>query len=291
MSWDTQKAKEELVRGRELTNQLRDLLSKSLADDSGLAGSEDLVIKIRNTFAKTLSILSNFNSGGDDYNVDVNVKPRNNTSCCDGRKSEDSGESIKSTPSTLKDRRGSPKTRKRVPSRKNISSALVDDGYAWRKYGQKQIFNSNHPRSYYRCTHRKEQGCQALKQVQMIEDDPPKYQTIYLGHHTCKNKPHPSHFIVDHPFSNDSIILSFANNSLTTKQDNTFFSWVKQESKEGYKPISDITYNGSDYLLSPHHQYPSTLDTSAEMSVLSADHDVFPGVEDSVQDLDDLLEF
>ena len=29
----------------------------------------------------------------------------------------------------------------------------VDDGYRWRKYGQKQVRNHVFPRSYYRCTH------------------------------------------------------------------------------------------------------------------------------------------
>ncbi|KAA8520426.1 hypothetical protein F0562_014683 [Nyssa sinensis] len=30
---------------------------------------------------------------------------------------------------------------------------VLDDGYKWRKYGQKVVKNSLHPRSYYRCTH------------------------------------------------------------------------------------------------------------------------------------------
>ncbi|MBA0647333.1 hypothetical protein Goklo_015228, partial [Gossypium klotzschianum] len=153
--------------------------------------------------------------------------------------------------------------------------------------------------SYFRCTHKTDQGCQATKQVQKLEDDPPKYATIYYGHHTCKNKLKPCHFMVDDSTCNNdsSILLSFANNStLTNKQgnDNPFFSSVKQESKEDYKPISEITYNGSslsDYLLSPHHHQLSTFDlSSADMAVLSPDHDVLSDVVDSVH-LDDLLQF
>ncbi|KAB2092060.1 hypothetical protein ES319_A02G003000v1 [Gossypium barbadense] len=270
MSWNTKKAIEELVRGKELTKQLRDLLTKSLTDD-GFVNSEDLVLKICDTFANTLSLLTNSNTTTttavadyyyyDDFN-DVSQKPTINITS-DGRKSEDSGDSIKSPPSTHRDRRGSYKRRKCVDSRKKITSALVDDGYAWRKYGQKQILNANHPRSYFRCTHKTDQGCQATKQVQKLEDDPP----------------------------------NFANNStLTNKQgnDNPFFSSVKQESKEDYKPISEITYNGSsssEYLLSPHHHQLSTFDlSSADMTVLSPDHDVLSDVVDSL-DLDDLLQF
>ncbi|MBA0764496.1 hypothetical protein Gotri_013845, partial [Gossypium trilobum] len=154
--------------------------------------------------------------------------------------------------------------------------------------------------SYFRCTHKTDQGCQATKQVQKLEDDPPKYATIYYGHHTCKNKLKPCHFMVDDSTcdNDSSILLSFANNStLTNKQgnDNPFFSSVKQESKEDYKPISEITYNGSsssDYnLLSPQHHQLSTFDlSSADMTMLSPDHDVLSDVVDSVH-LDDLLQF
>ncbi|KAL4311514.1 hypothetical protein GQ457_01G035800 [Hibiscus cannabinus] len=280
MSGDTKlKAIEELVRGRELTNQLRDLLSKSAGYESG---SEDLVIKICNTFANSLSILRNPNRDSGDHS-EVCQKRRKEMRC-DGRKPEDWGElhSSKTSPSgsdstsTPKDRReGSYKSRKKESARKSISSALTDDGYAWRKYGQKQILNSIHPRSYYRCTYRKEQGCLATKQVQMIQDDPPKFESIYLGPHTCKNTLDPSQFILDHPISGDpSRILSFAN-----KQYNPFFSSPNQESNE-------ITYNGSS-----SSDYLSTIDPSAEMSVLSADQDVISGFEDSVQDLDELLDF
>ena len=42
-------------------------------------------------------------------------------------------------------------------------------------------------RSYYRCTNTVDQGCQATKQVQQIQENPPRYLTTYYGHHTCKN--------------------------------------------------------------------------------------------------------
>ncbi|KAJ7516129.1 hypothetical protein O6H91_22G044100 [Diphasiastrum complanatum] len=62
---------------------------------------------------------------------------------------------------------------------------LPADGYAWRKYGQKDIQNSRHPRSYYRCTYRKELGCPATKHVQRLDDDPSLLCVTYNGVHTC----------------------------------------------------------------------------------------------------------
>ncbi|XP_020086781.1 WRKY transcription factor 55-like [Ananas comosus] len=60
-----------------------------------------------------------------------------------------------------------------------------DDGYTWRKYGQKNILGSRYPRSYFRCTHRNFYGCEAKKRVQLLDDDPYTYEVTYCGTHTC----------------------------------------------------------------------------------------------------------
>ncbi|CAL9193475.1 unnamed protein product [Musa hybrid cultivar] len=65
----------------------------------------------------------------------------------------------------------------------------VDDGYSWRKYGQKDILGAKHPRAYYRCTHRHTQGCSATKQVQRSDEDPLMFDITYVGAHTCLQKP------------------------------------------------------------------------------------------------------
>ena len=151
-------------------------------------------------------------------------------------------------------------------------------------------------RNYFRCTHKIDQSCQATKQVQKIEDNPSKYRTTYYGHHTCKNLLKASQFILDSTYNDSSNLLSFANNDLTNKHGNPFFSSfpsVKQESKEDdHMPSrpSDITYkrsSSSEYLMSPELK---TFESSAQMTVLSPDQDVISGVVDSV-DLDDLLQF
>ncbi|XP_047945827.1 WRKY transcription factor 55 [Salvia hispanica] len=60
-----------------------------------------------------------------------------------------------------------------------------EDGYTWRKYGQKEILGSKYPRSYYRCTHQKFYNCPAKKQVQRLDHDPFTFELTYRGTHTC----------------------------------------------------------------------------------------------------------
>ncbi|KAI3925157.1 hypothetical protein MKW98_009807 [Papaver atlanticum] len=62
-----------------------------------------------------------------------------------------------------------------------------DDGFTWRKYGQKEILGSSFPRGYYRCTHKSFYGCEAKKQVQRLDDDPNTFEVTYYGHHSCCN--------------------------------------------------------------------------------------------------------
>ncbi|KAI6707092.1 hypothetical protein NL676_010054 [Syzygium grande] len=54
-----------------------------------------------------------------------------------------------------------------------------DDGYSWRKYGQKDILGATYPRSYYRCTYRNTQNCWATKQVQRSDEDPTVFEITY----------------------------------------------------------------------------------------------------------------
>ncbi|KAM0929465.1 hypothetical protein ACQ4PT_001540 [Festuca glaucescens] len=56
----------------------------------------------------------------------------------------------------------------------------LEDGYRWRKYGQKAVKNSPYPRSYYRCTNSK---CTVKKRVERSSDDPSVVITTYEGQH------------------------------------------------------------------------------------------------------------
>ncbi|PIN12289.1 hypothetical protein CDL12_15098 [Handroanthus impetiginosus] len=77
----------------------------------------------------------------------------------------------------------------RVTSNDKYETAL-DDGYSWRKYGQKDILGFKYPRSYYRCAYSHGQGCLATKQVQRSNDDPFTFEVTYRGEHTCIGQAH-----------------------------------------------------------------------------------------------------
>ncbi|KAJ0466033.1 putative transcription factor WRKY family [Helianthus annuus] len=153
---------ETLTRGRNSAKKLQNLLIQKDNVDN-LVCVDDLVAEISQSFYGGLLVLNACNSGDQMTEVHTGKTPE---------------------PPASKGRRGCYKRRKTVDSRMVVSET-IEDGYAWRKYGQKEILNSNFPRCYFRCTHKQVHGCKALKQVQKLEDGSNMFHIIYFGHHTC----------------------------------------------------------------------------------------------------------
>ncbi|KAK9673473.1 hypothetical protein RND81_12G169500 [Saponaria officinalis] len=64
------------------------------------------------------------------------------------------------------------------------SARTTEDGFNWRKYGQKQVKGSEYPRSYYKCTH---PNCQVKKKVERSHDG----QITEIIYKNAHNHPKP----------------------------------------------------------------------------------------------------
>lgn len=89
------------------------------------------------------------------------------------RKKEGTGDSISALPvRTVRE------PRVVVQTASNVD--ILDDGYRWRKYGQKVVKGNPHPRSYYKCTNL---GCPVRKFVERSPTDAQAVITAYEGKH------------------------------------------------------------------------------------------------------------
>ncbi|KAL2661618.1 hypothetical protein GLYMA_03G256700v4 [Glycine max] len=179
----------ELIQGKELTKQLSDHLVSS--SPSSHETNELLVEKILLSYEKALTMLNWGSIVGEAKTTSLNIM--------DSRCSFTNSESPRSEvvdrefehKAVFKKRKTMPRWTEQVKicSRTGLEGSL-DDGYSWRKYGQKDILGAKFPRGYYRCTQRNVQGCLATKQVQRSDEDPTTIEVTYRGRHTCTQAKH-----------------------------------------------------------------------------------------------------
>ncbi|KAL6853574.1 hypothetical protein ACP4OV_019603 [Aristida adscensionis] len=103
------------------------------------------------------------------------------------------------------------KRRKDKPSWVKHTYSPHFDGHLWRKYGQKKIKDTEHPRLYYRCSYRGDKKCLASKMVQQENDeDPPLFTVIYTDEHSCGIAPIPTpDILVEPPAASNGLVLRF----------------------------------------------------------------------------------
>nr|QCV57286.1 WRKY transcription factor [Fagopyrum tataricum] len=112
-----------------------------------------------------------------------------------------------------------------------------DDGYNWRKYGQKQVKASENPRSYYKCTF---PGCPTKKKVEKSLDGQIT-EIVYKGTHT-----HPKPVKARRSSSSSaSMALAIVNHSEQGKvvdgQENSFGSGQIEPNSVGTPENSSIS--------------------------------------------------
>ncbi|XP_050877081.1 probable WRKY transcription factor 70 isoform X1 [Lathyrus oleraceus] len=245
----------ELLQGQEYATQLKFLLKNRVGLGSdGSASAKELVDSLLRSFSETISVMT---SEACDFSVNNSEENGSLVSASwnDDMKSEDSSESKKRLLPNTKDRRGSYKRRRKIHvypkllSRKTdetrtIVSTTTGDIHSWRKYGQKEILNSQFPRSYFRCTRKHDQGCKATKQVQLIQEDPETYQITYIGFHTCNATLHTPQMVT---FSADTNWDTFHVNSQPLSME-VLTNYIQQDSPiiTSERPIVKQEYPNND---------------------------------------------
>ncbi|KAJ8753051.1 hypothetical protein K2173_011819 [Erythroxylum novogranatense] len=169
----------ELRKGRELARQLQ--IHLNLPYSSRETREIMLLQKILNSFEKSLSIV-NFRSLGSGTSVPIPMSESLPSLTGHSRSKDSYHDLIDGS----KKRKSIPRRMQQVRADPGMGvEGSVDDGFSWKKYGQKDIVGTKYRRGYYRCTHRKVQGCLATKQVQRSDYDPTILEITYLGSHTC----------------------------------------------------------------------------------------------------------
>ncbi|CDP05092.1 unnamed protein product [Coffea canephora] len=208
--WELGNLINELMLGRELAKQLQVHIN---APSSSPESRDSLVHKILNSYEKALNMLKSnaaVGVGEREQSTGTTIamsesRSRQNTGLAIGM--SDSPRSLSASPHSDdsdrefrdQDSRDVSRKRKTMPRwTKHVQvcpgmglEGPLDDGFSWRKYGQKDILGAKHPRGYYRCTHRHVQGCLATKQVQRSDEDPTIFEVTYRGRHTCNQGSEP----------------------------------------------------------------------------------------------------
>ncbi|KAL3360648.1 hypothetical protein AABB24_013870 [Solanum stoloniferum] len=183
-TWDYYLLINELTQGMEHTKQLRTYLSSVPSTSEAIP--ELLLQKILSSYEQSLLILkwsgSPVQSLPAARSIESKVSGDGNPRSDDKKRSSEDHQKL----IHISKRRKSQFLEQVRFNAKSEVEGPPDDGYSWRKYGQKDIFGAKFPRGYYRCTFRHIDNCLATKQMQRSDVDPTGFEITYRGYHTCQ---------------------------------------------------------------------------------------------------------
>lgn len=139
----------------------------------------------------------------------------------------------------------------------------AEDGYNWRKYGQKQVKNSEHPRSYYKCTFT---NC-AVKKVERSQDGQIT-EIVYKGSH---NHPlPPSNRRPNVPFSHFNDLRDDHSEKFGSKSGQaTATSWENAANGHLQDVGSEVLTKLSASLTTTEHAEKSVMDKQEAVDISS----------------------
>ncbi|KAK7385439.1 hypothetical protein VNO78_31159 [Psophocarpus tetragonolobus] len=238
--------KELLVKGQESAAQLKLLLENPFGSEAPLS-SEHLMANVLRSFTQALSVINSSSQPGSADELPHRNLPfsvQNGSPAAGSAGDLTSRDCSESRRRSKKVGRGCYNRRRSAHSLTKLS-CTTNDNHAWRKYGQKEILNSDFPRSYFRCCHKYDQGCGAIKQVQRDQENPDMYQTTYIGIHTCNATPKATHSVT-HSATRDSHLLNSDHDTKVTNVQNYHISSPNLTTKPEFPKEdtpSDVTYH------------------------------------------------
>ncbi|KAL3631530.1 hypothetical protein CASFOL_024514 [Castilleja foliolosa] len=196
------------------------------------------------TTAENLPISSASFSEEDSSNLDLNPKLLSGNGDHDLKSKNPSGKMKKKGEKKQRETRFAFKTKSEIDN--------LEDGYRWRKYGQKAVKNSPFPRSYYRCTSHE---CGVKKHIERSCEDPSVVITTYEGqhnHHTPASRAAmmPPSLVSSQQFS----FPTFTHNYLFPTNTSTSTPHLSAQFPNSSSYNNNYNYNNPQ--MDQHTQYP-----------------------------------
>ncbi|KAH7314704.1 hypothetical protein KP509_21G017100 [Ceratopteris richardii] len=159
------------LQPHEKTNDIPGTLSKTESCRTSEIISTSLTDRLPRTSEQPFG--SRSSNEGDDFEQERSLSEREDGHDIKRRRSENMAHVLPIAPITAI-------REPRVIVQTTTEIDILDDGYRWRKYGQKVVKGNRFPRSYYKCTNI---GCNVRKHVERSSTDPTSVMTAYEGKH------------------------------------------------------------------------------------------------------------